>query len=140
MRWHLNIQEFDLSVACIEGEHNNVADAMSMSRCLPTPEPDSQELLTPRHTVLEYLNGSTPMPEKLADIPEAWYRLIDSKELKQFIVPNNKVSSVYSYIQHDEPIQPAGGKSAMSQVQGGHVSIVSPLVTSLLRLAPQHLR
>ena len=79
MRWRLNIQEFDFSVAYIKGEHNNVADAMS--RCLPNPEPESQELLTPRHTVLEYLNGSTPMPDKIADIPEAWYSLIDSKDL-----------------------------------------------------------
>ena len=129
MRWRLNIQEYDFSVAYIKGAENNVADAMS--RCLPNAEPDNDSTYTHRHTVLQYLNGTVPMWDILPEVPEALYGLLENKIIPQFVVDKSEINMFSSII--------AEGPVSVEQLKSTDTTANSTGLYSLMTtlLAPQ---
>ena len=84
MRWRLAIQEFDFSVAFIQGVLNNVADAMS--RCLPETTLESDTMLA--------AVGAGHTSDDEPPVPESWSFLIGrEKPREQYVVPEEETET-----------------------------------------------
>jgi len=83
MRWRLAIQEFDFSVAYIEGALNNVADAMS--RCIAhTPSSD---------TTLAFVGENTTAEDDDQPIPSTGSLHIDRENRRHYFVPREETNT-----------------------------------------------